>query len=265
MPALAQFVLALLAQTPSSNPWARLAAIPDSLSVPPAPRPQPRAAGVNRVWQDSSRGTGYLTAVTSADAFTWLRDVILPLYRTPGDRPFAWLARGWTYRVASGWTPYTIGGWIGVAYDGPIALVVYESRAEGWFRFRYSAPAITDDGIAWAHASQLGLGVTALRLVSWESHYLTAGIATFFVDSARHALYPAPDTSSDVVAWLSLKPNGEHGAYALSALEVRGEWMRVRVQWPYPVCGKAVERTAEGWIRWRTPTRGSRLGGYMIC
>jgi hypothetical protein len=265
MPRLIQVVFALLTQAPSANPWARLAAIPDSLTVPPAPRPQPRAAGVNRTWQDSSRGIGYLTPVQSADAFTWLRDVILPLYRAPGGAPFAWLARGWIYRAGEGWTPYTIGGWIGVVYDGPVALVVYEARGDGWFRFRYSAPAIKDDGIAWAHASQLGLGVNALRLVSWESHYLQAGRRTFFADSARHALYATPDTASDVVAWLSLKPKGEHGAYALSALEVRGEWMRVRVQWPYPVCGKAVERTAEGWIRWLTPRRGSRLGGYMIC
>jgi hypothetical protein len=265
MPRLIQLVLALLTQTPFANPWARLATIPDSVSVPPAPRPQPRAAGVNRVWQDSSRGVGYLTAVKSADAFTWLRDVILPLYRAPGDPPFAWLARGWTYRVAGGWTPYTVGGWLGVGYDGPIALPVYETRPDAWFRFRYAAPAPGDDGTAWAHASHLGFGVTALRIVSWESHYLQARSPTFFADSARHALYAAPDTSTAVVAWLAPKPNGEHGAYGLVPLEVRGEWMRVRVQWPYPVCGQAVTRSAEGWTRWQTPTRGSRLDGYMIC
>lgn len=242
--------------------------LPESLSAPPSPRPRPRVPGVNRVWHDSSRGVGYLTSVENLDAFQWLRGAILPLYRAPGGQPFAWLSRGWMYRAGPGgaWSPYTIGGWMGIVYDGPIALTVYESRPDGWFRFRYSAPAPpVDEGIAWAHTSHLALGPTAMRLVSWESHYLSADRPTYFIDSERHAVYVSPDSSSDVVAWLERGPRDEVGAYGVLPLEARGPWMRVRVQWPYPVCGRAVQPTAEGWIRWTTPGRGSQLGGGMIC
>ena len=268
MVCMGPLLLALAIQTPSADPWARLASLPDTLSAPPAPRPQPRAAMINRRWWESSHGVGYLRPVRSdVEAFDWFRDVILPLYRAPGEQPFAWLARGWVYRASPGgrWKPYTAGGWLGIMYDGPVALQVYEIRPNGWFRFRYAAPDSSDEGTAWVHESHLGLGVTTLKLVTWESHFLKMDRPTFFSDSARHAVFAAPDSSSAVVGWLERKPNGEDGAYGVSALEVRGEWMRVRVQWPYPVCGQTVARTAEGWIRWKTPDRGPRLGGVKTC
>ncbi len=244
----------------SLDPWGPLAGLPDTLTPPPAPRPQPRAADIDREWHDSTRGGGHLRSGPNAEAFDWFRLAILPLYRQPGGSPpFAWIARGWIYRVGTPgrWDPWRAAGWISTVYDGPASLPVFEMRPDGWFNFRYTAPSPGDDGTAWAHTSQLALGATDLQLFTWEDHYLHAG-AVYIIDPTPQRLHEAPDSGSRVVASL------ESETYGAFPLEITGDWMRVRVQWPGPWCGGVAQRTAEGWIVWRTRSRGPRVG-TMIC
>jgi len=244
----------------SLDPWGTLASLPDSLAPPPVPRPPPRAADINREWRDSTRGVGYLTSTANLAAFDWFRLAIMPLYKQPGDaRPFAWLARGWIYRVGAPgrWDPWRVAGWISTVYDGPVSLPLFDVRPDGWFNFRYTVPSQPDDGTAWAHVSHLALGATDLKLVTWEDHYLHDG-AVYIIEPTPQSLHEAPDSGSRVVAPL------ESEAYGAFPLEISGDWMRVRVQWPGPWCGGVAQRTAEGWILWRTRIRGPRVG-TMIC
>ncbi len=244
----------------SLDPWGMLAALPESLAPPPAPRPEPRAADIDREWRDSTRGAGHARSIANLEAFEWFRLAILPLYREPGAAaPFAWIARGWIYRVGSPrrWEPWRVAGWVGTVYDGPVSLPVFEIRPDGWFALRYVAPAPGDDGTAWAHTSHLALGATDLELVTWEEHYLR-DTPVYIIDPTPQQLREAPDSGSRVVASL------EHRTYGVFPLEIRGDWMRVRVQWPGPWCGAKAEGTAEGWIVWRTPSRGPRVAS-MIC
>jgi hypothetical protein len=244
----------------SLDPWGTLVRLPDSLTPPPNPRPQPRAADIDRDWHDSTRGVGHLRSAGNLEAFDWFRLAILPLYRQPGGSPpLAWIARGWIYRVGTPgrWDPWRVAGWVSTVYDGPVSLPVFEMRPDGWFTFRYAAPSPGDDGTAWAHTSQLALGATDLKLVTWEDHYLHAG-AVYIIEPTPQSLHEAPDSGSRVIASL------ESDSYGAFPLEISGDWMRVRVQWPGPWCGGVAQRTAEGWLRWKTPTLGPRVA-TMIC
>ena len=82
---------------------------------------------------------------------------------------------------------------------------------------------------------------------------------TYIAEPGPHPLYASPDSIGSVVAELRER---EYGLYPL---EVKDDWMKVRVQWPGPWCAERAVRTAEGWIRWRTPERGPRLAIYLIC
>jgi len=243
------------------DPWGMLGWLPDSLAPPPVPRPEPRDPEGDRAWRgDTTLGDGYLTGPSPLTGVSWMRQLLLPIYREPGGRLYGWLARGWLYVVGSPgrWRKLVVAGLLNTAYDGPASLRVFAIHSDGWFRFRYAAPSPGDDGTAWAHTSHLLLSPSDVRLVPWEYHYFHS-TPTYIAEPGPHPLYASSDSTSSVLAELK-----EH-EYGLSPLEVKDDWMKVRVQWPGPWCAERAVRTAEGWIRWRTPERGPRLAIYLIC
>ncbi|MGH2375515.1 MAG: hypothetical protein ACRDIC_18840 [bacterium] len=256
----------------SLDPWGVVARFPDSLQPPPEPRRPPRIPTVNRSFQNASHGVGYLKAVEGAvmvsSSFEWLQQLILPLYREADGLPAAWLARGWLAQPGVQqwtWNELEVGGWISTGYDAPAGFVVLETRDGGWFRFRYAAPAGEADGTAWAHESHLTLGDVELSLTEWEAHFLAQDLPTFFRAPGRYALRRAPSDSSEVLHWLETRER-ESPEYSVAPLEIEGEWMRVRAQWPGGWCGRPVQRTAEGWIRWRVSDKGPLLAQRgLIC
>lgn len=256
----------------SLDPWGVVARFPDSLRPPPEPRRPPRIPTVNRSFQNATLGVGYLKAVEGAvmvsSGFEWLQQLILPLYREAGGRPAAWLARGWLAQPGGRqwtWTELEVGGWISTGYDAPAGFVVLEIRDGGWFRFRYAAPTGEADGTAWAHESHLTLGDVELSLTRWEAHFLAEDLPTFFRAPGRYAVRRAPTDSSDVLHWLETRER-ESPEYSVEPLQIEGDWMRVRAQWPGGWCGETVQRTAEGWIRWRASDKGPLLAQRgLIC
>jgi hypothetical protein len=256
----------------SLDPWGVLARFPDSLGPPPEPRRPPRIPGIDRTFQNPGLGVGYLKAgegaVASITAIQWLQQLILPLYEEPGGRPSAWLARGWLARPGPRqwrWDKLEVGGLIDTGYDAPAGFVVLETRDGGWYRFRYAAPGGGRDGTAWAHESHLSLGDVELSLIPWETHFLAMNRPTFFRAPGRYALRRAPTDTGDVLHWLETREQ-EAPKYSVAPLEIEGEWMRVRAQWPGGWCGDSVRRTAEGWIRWRVSDKGPLLAQWgLIC
>jgi len=135
------------------------------------------------------------------------------------------------------------------------ALLVYEIRADGWFRLRYYWPGSDGDGTAWSHVSQLALGSVPLTLVKWEEYLVDRPWPLFvFRDRGPHALYATPDSSSRVI-------DRPKGVYGIRALEVRGDWMRVHLQRTSGVCidPRKPEPADTGWIVWRSSNRGLLL------
>jgi len=245
----------------SLDPWGSLARFPDSLTAPPPPRPLPRVASVDRSFRDSTLGVGYLApgadGVNSFSGFEWFRHVIVPVYDGPSGPVAAWLARGWVARRGAplwSWGEWTVGGWIGTSSEGT-ALPVLVLRDDGWLRFRYAPPTTGDDGTVWTHRSHLAVGDVTLAVTRWEDHFLHQDVPTYFRELGRHPLRGARGDTSAVLAWLEGRV-GTVPEYSVAPLEIDGDWMRVRVQWPGQWCGTAPQRTAEGWIRWRRPDTG---------
>ena len=245
----------------SLDPWGSLARFPDSLTAPPPPRPLPRAPIVDRSFRDSALGVGYLApapdGVNDLSGFEWLRNVIVPVYDGPDAPVVAWLARGWVARRRAprwSWGEWTVGGWIGTSSEGT-ALPVLVLRDDGRLRFRYAPPTTGDDGTVWTHRSHLAVGDVTLAVTRWEDHFLHQDVPTYFRGLGRHPLRGARGDTSAVLAWLEGRV-GTVPEYSVAPLEIDGDWMRVRVQWPGQWCGTAPQRTAEGWIRWRRPDTG---------
>lgn len=256
----------------SLDPWGVLARLPDSLRPPLAPRPAPRVPAFDRTFLKGEPGEGYLAVRGSSfEGLNWLRLVILPLYTVPRGEVSAWLARGWVVRPlvpAPSWRELTVAGIYGVG-DESIALTVLDLRDNGWFRLRYAAPDGVSDGTAWAHVSHLSFGDVDLRLVRWDAHFLRGG-ETVFRTSGIHYLR---QTGSDESGVLDSLPSPDRWGgrsevrHTLTPLEMHGDWMRVRVQWPGGWCAR--ERTGptrEGWVRWRDSVNGVMLTtGVLTC
>lgn len=186
----------------------------------------------------------------------WPCGVFVPLYDAPAGHQWGWFTGGRVARRELNWMSplnrlptITIG-------QSENALLVHEARRDGWLRVRYYWPSNnTGDGTAWVHQSQLALGAVPLRYVSWEEYLVNRPWPLFvFRDRGAHALYAGPDSGSRVID----RPKGQ---YAVRALEVRGDWMRVHVQRTSGVCidPRKPEPADTGWIVWRSPHRGLLL------
>ncbi|HUF89852.1 MAG TPA: hypothetical protein VMR66_07715 [Gemmatimonadota bacterium] len=109
------------------------------------------------------------------------------------------------------------------------------------------------DGTAWALAYHLSASDPPLALEPWERLLATGPL--FFRTTNAHALRagPGPDR-----ALRSLIRGSDRDAM-LDPLEVRGDWMRVRLTRPSTYCvfePPPNVRVEEGWIRWRDGEMG---------
>ena len=135
--------------------------------------------------------------------------------------------------------------------QGEGGLIVLEARPDGWIRFRFRDPyAQLGNGTAWTHTSSLALGPVHLAFVRWEDFLGHDTPPVVYRDAERHALFAAPDSSSERLGWIE-------GDYGLVPLEFRGGWARVTLEVPNNMCpsGPPPKRT-EGWIPWRDSVRG---------
>jgi hypothetical protein len=254
--------------------------VPLPVAPPPAVRPEsdPGDYWLSLHAHDTpvSLGVGHLR-VTS-DHYDWLKDVSIPMFARPDapGGPIAWLRQGWLDGSASEGPRRRIGypGAIETEYERATAIVL-ETRPDGWVRFRYDLPpgapptdtAVerpdtwlpTEDGTAWTHECYLGLGEAKLAVQLWRDLFFGPDAPPLsFLDRAPHALREGPATQAARIAWVEADDEVE-------ALEIRDEWMRVRVSKPgkfLTLCTSMEEwagETLEGWVKWSDPEDGPWL------
>lgn len=216
-----------------------------------APDTAPSLGPYHRLYVDQvTLGVGHLRPIGGAYQWEWYHRMILPLFATPDGAPAAWIVNGWLIdQRRDEVRPLGTAGMIETGYETP-SFIVDERRDDGWLRMRY-APSGPDGGYAWTHQCLFGLGADALQVEAWEARMLDGDISPlFFYREIRHSLRSAPSVTASRVRWIP----AQIGAYRIDPLEVRGDWMRVRVVIPSDYCASpdaTGRETYDGWVKWR--------------
>jgi hypothetical protein len=246
--------LALSACT-SGPPQARVG----KLAPPPATLPAAKAGAADALLG----GKGGFT-VQSPDV-SWGRGVLrpsglehvdLPLFAAPKASHWGWITQGRVYDLlAQKALPDRSASLLETS--GGRAFLVLDEAKGGWVQIRYGTPADRGGGLAWTNP-ELARGGSA-TYIPWTRALEDVHGLIFRNPGVKHNLRADPADDSSVVARL------DTGKFDMEALEIRGDWMRVRVNWP-PEClksaaeskllGRAEKRTSTGWITWRSDARG---------
>jgi len=225
-------------RVPTAMPWDGLA----------APR---TAVDWQGGYDNTPFGVGHLL-VENADRhfYDWPNALVLPLWSVP-DGPFlAWL-NGARVHPADGSPSYPLtgAGMVETGYEH-LTFIVSAVRDDGWLQLRLVPGAA---GTAWAHACHLRLGAVELSYQPWEVFLSGHGDWLHFRARVAHALRAAPDTGSRRLTWIGLD-------HELEMLEMRGDWMRIRVRQPAWTCVGSDRpfpgRVDEGWVQWRDALLG---------
>ncbi|MGH7565390.1 MAG: hypothetical protein ACREK2_01025 [Gemmatimonadota bacterium] len=219
-------------------------AYPEDLPAPPSePSPYHPARGMG---MELDLGIG---AVGPADepemGADWVPAVELPLFDSPGGRVAGWIANGWWVHAATPPERLDTEGMVETGYE-TASWIALEESGGGWIRIRFeSAAASGQDGSAWASVCHLSASDPPLAFRRWEERL---GDLLFFRTRSAHALRAGPGITRVRRSWIRAEEDP-----MLERLDVRGDWMRVRVTRPstYCVAEASVEpRVEEGWIRW---------------
>ena len=221
----------------------------------------------SHAFERASTGVGVLETGASSDGSPpgsdWLPRISLPLYGRPGDETVAaWIHRGWWVvpRDRASDRPIGYRGMLETSYE-EAGMVVTRVRDDGWIEVWVDIGPIgrgVTDALKWTHVCLLDLGEVSLVLSSWEDRFLGEGAPPLsFLGEERHALRAGASPTAAVVAWLV--PDDE-----VELLELAGDWARVRASRPGRyLTGCLGEEWSgeelEGWVRWRSPERGSWL------
>jgi hypothetical protein len=231
-----------------------------SLSPPPDRLPAEQSAeaallgGADFSVRDPSLswGVGVLRPA-GADGFT---RIALPLFESARGAHWGWLTEGRIYDQRSGRTlPPRADAEVQIA--GARALLVLEHRDNGWMLIRFGGPEDRGQGLAWTHADLAREARASFS--TWDRAFDGAQGLVYRNADAAHNLRADPSTNAPVVERL------EGVNFDMVALEIRGDWMRVRVSEP-PACagsvaqdlllGGGATRELTGWVVWRSSDRG---------
>jgi len=184
----------------------------------------------------------------------WLAEVEFPLFVEPGGALAGWVMNGWWVEVGAG-PPRRLesGPMVETGYE-TASWIALEAGENGWVRLRLLDPGGAGDGTAWVLACHLAASDPPLAFTPWEE-WLAGPGPIFFRTAAAHALRAGPRAADALLSWIR---GNDHDAM-LEPLEVRGEWMKVRVTRPSTYCvsdPSPAVRVDEGWIRWRDEEMG---------
>lgn len=224
--------------------------------VPPADLPAPRDPGVAELlddradWPRTSLGVGRLHTTTATPGLGtgWTESLVLPLFAAPGGEAAGWLAHGW--RLADGTEPSPLATdcFVETEYE-TASLVVFRQEGD-WLAVDLAAPCDGADGL-WVHRAHLP---PTVAYETWSARFGPGGRSPlFFRDAERHVLRAAPDPGAERLTSIAGDDTD-----TFEPLEVRGDWMRVRLSQPSDYCREpgAGSGSIEGWLRWRDEQRG---------
>ena len=231
---------------------------PPTLPVGAPPTPSFDHPRYRNPWawiEDGFWGVGFLEP-SEEHSYDWRAKTVIPLYAAPGERHVGWLNRGWVQRdETAGMSPYA---WVETGYEIS-SLILAEARDDGWLGLRLTDDAPSDGGILWTHACRLDLGEVRFEIVLWRDLFRSDRPAyIFFRNRSRHALRAEPSAESERLMWIGERDD-------LEVVEIRGDWMLVRVFQPgkfETLCGGHTEwrgKFWDGWIRWWSEEKGTWL------
>lgn len=230
---------------PGSSP--SLPARPDSVPVPPADPPPYRPWSGMRTTIDL--GVGAVRPAPEAPwDHAWILRVEVPVFAEPGGALAGWIVEGWWVPREGAPRRLGIDPMVEIGYEVP-GWVALEERG-GWVRIRWGAAE--GDGAGWVSPCHLAASDPPLAFAPWAS---VMGSPLFFRSATPHALRAGPGTGHERRFWIT---GDDHDAM-IERLEVRGDWMRVRVTRPSTYCVTDPPpdvRVDEGWIRWRDDAMG---------
>jgi hypothetical protein len=199
-------------------------------------------------YEDAPLGVGILRQ-DPWDGESWWTRIAIPLYERPASEPWGWLVSGWLVDARRG-NPVAVGttGMVETGYES-MSIMVVEVGEGGWLRIRYGKPSEGRDGTGWTHTCHLE--GENLRYQSYEELFRGRS-DLFFRKQVRHGLRAGPNETEALLHWIP----EDHD---LAVLEIRGDWMRVRVT-VSPACiadeSDAAVTVREGWVRWRSDDKG---------
>ena len=71
----------------------------------------------------------------------WLRVALLPLYRSPGNPQWGWLAHGWLLSADGTKRAFPAACLVETSYESS-SIILSEWRVDGWFRLAVDLPCI---------------------------------------------------------------------------------------------------------------------------
>lgn len=251
------------------------ASTPSALtSTPPRTLPPAQAGLAGGGWTtdaaDADWGVGYVRVSGGPRAVT------VPLYDAPGGRQWGWLIDGRGYEADTRRAPpERDGARIRLGSGRDVFIATQERR--GWVELRWGAPRDLRGGVGWTRLSAIRGG--RARLVEWDQHFRRQSGLVFRNAAVAHNLRAGPGTDNPVITAMA------GSDFDLEALELRGDWMRVRYVSPSACIAAAAparradaagllggleedagdvspapsRREQTGWIRWRSDGRGPWL------
>jgi len=205
---------------------------------------------------DLGIGTVRPVAGEAAGSHAWYVEVEFPAFRKPGEAFAGSVSNGWWIPAAGEAGPRRISSrpMVEIGYEVP-GWVVVEVR-DGWVRIRLAEPGEgSGDGTVWTSRCHLAASEPRLEFAPWEE---VVGSPLFFRGKRSRDLRAGPGEEFDRL----LRVPGDDREAMVERLEVRGDWMRVRVTRPSTYCVVPPPpgvRVDEGWIRWRDDETGPRI------
>ncbi len=196
-------------------------------------------------------GVGHLRVENESEYFyDWQHAIVLPLWSAPDGDLYGWIRGGFVY-PSTGESPYALTGtgMIETGYEHR-TFVVWEARGNGWLRVKLKPG---QDSEVWVNGCYLGYGPAKLVYQSWPDFIREHGDWLHVRADVPHALRSAPTVDGRRITWIGAD-------HELTLLELKGDWMRVRVRQPAWICvgpDQGFEgRVDEGWIKWRDEKSG---------